>query len=229
MRLLRILVLSTVAVTIGSCTAIKNYLQCPSEMVYVSDDPRGIHICMDRFEYTHRTSTDLENSYPVGYRNHSDCQQLCESQEKRLPSNDEWVLACEGTDPNQCNRSRPHPLLTLAQSKDWIYNGTDCSTAKNMWSVPCMNDPRINQMKNGLAANGEFKDCVSKFGIYNMVGNLGEWVSDTHYRNGIRLGRFNGGLYPQAKSTCSYTTIAHGPNYKDYSIGCRCAKKPYFG
>lgn len=57
-----------------------------------------------------------------------------------------------------------------------------------------------------------------------MVGNVGEWVSDLSEDAQHTYGRFNGGLFPQPKSSCSYATVAHAPEYRDYSIGCRCAK-----
>ncbi|MBL8836480.1 MAG: hypothetical protein JNL66_09550, partial [Alphaproteobacteria bacterium] len=68
--------------------------------------------------------------------------------------------------------------------------------------------------------------CVSSHGVRNMVGVLGQWVSDTYPSpsgSGAR-GQFNGGLYPQPQSSCNYTTIAHPTDYTDYSIGCRCGR-----
>ena len=94
-----------------------------------------------------------------------------------------------------------------------------------MWGA-CLSDLKLNDLGLGLARNKEFKDCVSRFGAKHMIGNLGEWVSDLHKYKGETRGRFNGGLYPQKKSSCRYTTIAHGPRYRDYSIGCRCGKPP---
>ena len=75
-----------------------------------------------------------------------------------------------------------------------------------------MNDPSLNSYKKGLARNKGFSKCVSKYGVYNMVGNLGEWVAGSWLnRSKERVARFNGGLYPQNKSSCKYTTVAHGP------------------
>ncbi|MFK7824589.1 MAG: hypothetical protein AB8G05_10550 [Oligoflexales bacterium] len=79
-------------------------------------------------------------------------------------------------------------------------------------------------MANSLASNSLFEQCVSKHGVVNMVGNLGEWVSDVRLVKGRKFGRFNGGLYAQKKSSCEYTTTAHSVDYRDYSLGCRCAK-----
>ena len=91
-----------------------------------------------------------------------------------------------------------------------------------------MNDPALNRLPKSLTRNKGYSKCVSNYGIYNMVGNLGEWVEGV-WKNKKReqVARFNGGLYPQRKSSCSYTTIAHGPDYMDYSTGCRCARDPF--
>ena len=39
-----------------------------------------------------------------------------------------------------------------------------------------MNDPRLNQTPNTVAQTGEFARCTNGFGVFDMVGNLHEWV-----------------------------------------------------
>ena len=82
-------------------------------------------------------------------------------------------------------------------------------------------------MPGGLAHTGAFKRCVSPDGVYDMVGNLHEWVDDGPDVNGH--GRFRGGCYGDAENNghgCFYVTSAHEPTYHDYSTGFRCCSDP---
>jgi sulfatase modifying factor 1 len=182
---------------------------CPADMVPVCS--KNIHICVDRFE-TH----EPESLLPMGYMNRFSCEEICEAQRKRLLTDIEWALACEETPPQACNIYRESPVVRMYRAPGpWVFGGVDCKQGENRWSRTCMNDPRLNQLSNSVSRTGEFEGCVSRFGVYDMVGNLGEWVSSAG-------GTFNGGLYPMPRSSCRYTTTAHGPGYSDHSIGCRC-------
>ncbi len=186
---------------------------CPADMVPVCS--KNIQICVDRFEVY-----DNHNIQPLGYMNRFSCEDICLNQNKRLLTNSEWALACEGTPPQACNIYRESPVVRMYRAPDpWIFQGVDCKQGENRWSRTCMNDPRLNQLPDSLSQPGEFEGCVSRFGVYDMVGNLGEWVNSPS-------GTFNGGLYPMPRSSCQYTTTAHGPGYSDYSIGCRCGMDP---
>lgn len=73
-----------------------------------------------------------------------------------------------------------------------------------------------------VAPGGSFDRCVSAFGVYDLHGNLHEWVADaTATGNGI----FKGGFFVDAKlngAGCLYATTAHARSYHDYSTGFRC-------
>ena len=81
-----------------------------------------------------------------------------------------------------------------------------------------MNDPQLNRLANSLDPTGANPACVSAEGVYDLHGNLHEWVADPD-------GTFRGGFYVDAKINgegCSYRTTAHGRRYHDYSTGFRC-------
>ena len=81
-----------------------------------------------------------------------------------------------------------------------------------------LNDARLNQQPDTIAKTGEYADCVNDFGVYDMVGNVHEWTSDTN-------GTFQGGYFLDTSlhgEGCAYRTIAHGYDYHDYSTGFRC-------
>jgi formylglycine-generating enzyme required for sulfatase activity len=78
-------------------------------------------------------------------------------------------------------------------------------------------------MPNGLAHTGSHPKCASPDGVFDLVGNLHEWVDEGPDANGH--GRFRGGWYGDAENNgpgCLYVTSAHEPTYHDYSTGFRC-------
>ena len=91
-------------------------------------------------------------------------------------------------------------------------------TADGVWDEVHMNDPGINQQPGTVAPTGAFSRCVSASGVFDLHGNLHEWVSDAD-------GTFRGGFYADAVINgpgCTYVTTAHGRTYHDYSTGFRC-------
>jgi hypothetical protein len=81
-----------------------------------------------------------------------------------------------------------------------------------------MIDPRLNQLQGTLSHTGERSGCTNEYGVYDMVGNLHEWVDDP-------AGTFQGGYYLDTHLNgdgCNYRTTAHPISHFDYSTGFRC-------
>ena len=73
-------------------------------------------------------------------------------------------------------------------------------------------------MANTVQRTAARSSCTNDYGVYDMVGNLHEWVDDPE-------GTFQGGYYMDTKINgegCNYRTTAHGFSYRDYSTGFRC-------
>jgi formylglycine-generating enzyme required for sulfatase activity len=153
----------------------------------------------------------------------------------------EWQRACEGPrlttypygdtrQPGRCNTDKAH-LLTLrfgADARHWRYED--------------FNDPELDQEPGFLARAGAFDGCVGEYRVYDLVGNVHEWVSDTVDRELVaRLGIdgtlrsyqpwqlgngvFMGGFFSTREENgagCGFVTVAHEPGYHDYSTGFRC-------
>lgn len=207
---------------------------------------KRVNVCVDKYELTLSEKSSkpkvqnwgsikgikpidldgVEEAIPSPNLNYYQCKSICKAQGKRMLSDKEWKTACEGTPITKCNRYQPHPVVRMLDRDTWVYKGVNCKKKRNTYTEHCMNDPRLVKLNYSIAKNGDFDECVSKHGVYHMVGNLGEWVSNVRKKGSRLRGRFNGGLFPQPKSSCEYTTIAHGPSYQDYSIGCRCGKRP---
>ena len=83
-------------------------------------------------------------------------------------------------------------------------------------------DPRLNAVEGAqgplLRATGSSPACRSEWGgdaIYDLVGNLDEWVEGPS--------GFAGGFYARATHAgCDAFISAHPPAYLDYSLGVRC-------
>ena len=85
-----------------------------------------------------------------------------------------------------------------------------------------MNDPRLHELDHSVAPTGAFPSCTNEYGVYDMVGNLHEWVNDPE-------GTFFGGFFMdtyQNGEGCEYRTIFHPFDYHDYSTGFRCCADP---
>ncbi len=154
---------------------------------------------------------------PQGYISRDQAAAACEASHKRLCTEDEWVTACRGDPPRTypygdarrkgaCNDAGISPLHVYYPEAPTTY-------------LPGpMNDPRLDQTKDTVALTGSFADCTNGFGVFDMVGNLHEWVMSA-------TGTFRGGYFQDTKINgegCSYRTTAHAPAYHDYSTGFRC-------
>ncbi|MBD3344180.1 MAG: SUMF1/EgtB/PvdO family nonheme iron enzyme [Chitinivibrionales bacterium] len=90
-----------------------------------------------------------EGALPKGNVSYDQAQKLCEDQGKRLCTVREWKWACTGLD------GYTYPY-------GWNRNDDNCNTKG------------IKPLKEA----GSMRKCVSKFGVYDMVGNIFEWVTD---------------------------------------------------
>ncbi|MFT4623322.1 MAG: sulfatase modifying factor 1 [Myxococcota bacterium] len=199
---------------------------CPPEMVQVEG------FCIDAWEAhlvdaspfdvaSWGVAASAPGEVPQGYISGDVAEAACVAAGKRLCSSAEWLWACQGAegrtypygpeyDPDACNDTRAvHPVVELF--------GADAD-----WSPEQMNDPRLNQLPDSLHAAGAFPDCATPEGVFDLHGNLHEWVTDAE-------GVFRGGFYVDAVINgpgCGYATTAHSREYHDYSTGFRCCSDP---
>jgi hypothetical protein len=218
--------------------------RCPAEMALVED-----RVCVDRWEASlvlrgrggevawspfmavdgsvpYVRAVSRAGTIPQGYISGEQAMEACRASGKRLCTADEWVHACRGPEnttfpygdtrrAGACNddiRSK-HPVLEIAASL-----GISSSEAFR----DTMNNPLINQLPASLLRTGERAECTNAYGLFDMVGNLHEWIDDPE-------GTFRGGFYMDTSRNgdgCSYQTTAHDVRYHDYSTGFRCCMDP---
>jgi formylglycine-generating enzyme len=161
---------------------------------------------------------------PQGYISEVQAKLACARSGKRLCKAPEWKKACMGpskttypygahNEPGRCNDHGRSPMATL-----FALGG---NSRPSLWT-PHMNDPALNRLTGTVAATGSHAGCTNDYGVYDMVGNVHEWVDDPD-------GTFLGGFYldtHQLGDGCNYRTPGHDIYYHDYSTGFRCCADP---
>ncbi len=245
---------------------------CPAEMAPVED------YCIDKFEahlvtiedgkeiqYPYFSTMDgklvvaksAPDVFPQAYISQVDSEAACRRAAKRLCTRAEWVKACRGPDNftypygnararKTCNTSRGDEIGELS-GDDYLLR-TFFGNDPMKWTYENFNDPRLDQFEGGLKQAGSYQGCKSPYGVFDMDGNLHEWVSDkvdssfqgmpskragwrgwqnkktvSTIGNGIFLGAFFNDDEANGAG-CHYMTVAHEPVYHDYSTGFRCCR-----
>lgn len=165
-------------------------------------------------------ATSVPGRVPSGYVDGNSAERACERAGKRLCTAEEWTLACRG----EANRTFPyghnyeHGVCNVfRESHPAVILHSDASIGHM--------DPRLNRVEDAagplLRRTGATSRCISVWGndsIYDMVGNLDEWVDDGE-------GAFLGGFFARAtRLGCDARISVHPKSYADYSLGFRCCQ-----
>ncbi len=191
-------------------------------------------------------AVNAQGAFPQGYISQKESAAACKESGKRLCTKNEWSRACRGKGymrypyggqavRGKCNSGKLHLLSKMFKNPPGGF------------TYEIFNAPALNKEPGWLSKSGEYTDCGSDLGVFDMVGNLHEWVSDRvtqqliddmeaeddelhrHKQpHPIGAGVFMGGFYSTTSELgpgCSYITVAHEPTYHDYSTGFRCCAK----
>jgi len=155
---------------------------------------------------------------PQAYMSKPTAKAACEAAGKRLCTLAEWKVACRG------EQNTRHPYGDKYKIGVCNVHGTS-HPASILYGNASLGhwDPRLNQVTvDGttlLRQTGETPKCRSAWGddgVYDMVGNLDEWVEDDK-------STFVGGFY--ARDTfrgCDAQVSKHPPIFFDFTTGVRC-------
>jgi formylglycine-generating enzyme required for sulfatase activity len=157
---------------------------------------------------------------PSGYLDANTAERACKNAGKRLCKAEEWVKACRG----QQRRQFPYGEQYVAGACNVFRESHPAQLLHGNASEGHL-DPRLNQVTGEggplLRETGSLDRCKSEWGsdaIYDMVGNLDEWVDDEQ-------GAFHGGFFSRAtRLGCDARITTHPRQYLDYSLGVRCCK-----
>lgn len=213
---------------------------CPEGMAGIGS------FCMDRFEgilvdaggkrfprnmhppedMSGLKAVSVRDAGPQGHLSQDQADKACLNAGKRLCTSDEWERACRGpagnafpygpvSDPSRCNLGKRIHILDK-----YFPDIPHLRRAGNEF-----NDPLLLLDPEYQARTGRMGGCVSPEGVYDLDGNMSEWVSDRVVRPGdprvygvFRGAPFSGG----AHEGCARKTTGHDAKYYDYSLGARC-------
>ena len=164
------------------------------------------------------------DTYPVIYVNWDMANSFCQWRNARLPTEAEWEKAARGTN---------HQIYP------W---GNDFSENRaNFCDKNCPNDWANQNFNDGYAGTspvGSFPLGQSSFGVFDMVGNVYEWVNDWYSENyysqspqnnprGPESGKdrvIRGGAWGDVLATNTISRASFAPISSHEFIGFRCAR-----
>lgn len=149
-----------------------------------------------------------------------DAKAACEASGKRLCTQEEWVAACSSQVPIDQNRS--------GRFDDDLIEGTEFSYSDFYEAGACNDQPPKGQGEEGtanastgrLSFTGGFPKCRTPSDIYDLNGNVAEWVGATE-ATAILVG---GHAYAKEKASCYFVQDTFGPGYANKITGFRCCQ-----
>jgi len=168
--------------------------------------------CIDVYEYP-----NVAAARPAVWASYDDARRACALEGKRLCAAEEWELACEGTgmwpfpygltrDAAACNEHRSGPAPDAARLDD-----------------PWMRSAEIARVDGRLVSGAEL-GCVSPFGVYDLPGNVEEWVEHANgqdKKKPFRTAR-KGGSWSRGKGRCRPIEASEPGWYRAHDLGFRC-------
>lgn len=192
-------------------------INCPPGMVVFEK------FCMDQYE-----APNIKGVVPFVAQTATDGQEWCAQQGKRLCRESEWLFACEG------NQKRKYPYGNKWEPKR-------CNDTKK-WIVPHwaaiqkypgpIGQREVNRL-NQASPSGSHPNCHTPENVYDLGGNVSEWVIKTEYHTTpweeVMMGCYWSGCYGKyrgvERSICRGTNAGHPGTrgfFRTYEAGFRC-------
>ena len=141
----------------------------------------------------------------------------CESVGKRLCSDTEWTLACEGPEEHPYPYGNGFVRDDAACNIDQPYINPDPA---RIYSAKTQDEElaRLDQRES----SGSRAACVSPYGVHDMTGNVDEWVHNESQSEKPYKSALKGGYWGPVRTRCRPMTTAHDEVFRYYQIGFRC-------
>jgi formylglycine-generating enzyme len=168
--------------------------------------------CMDRYEYPNQ-----KGKRPEVWRNFYEAQVQCADLGKRICTESEWTMACEGPsykpypygyrrDPTKCNGDKP-----------W-----DNPNKKKLWDK----DPAESERLWQGVVSGSQAQCISDYGVHDMPGNADELAASERFGDGKFQNVTTGGpWYLGVRNQCRPKIYDHNEAFAYYYLSFRCCQE----
>ncbi len=133
---------------------------CPDDMVPVAAS------CVDRYE-----APNVRGEVPYSLQTAYDGEAWCAGRGKRLCRQDEWERACEGPHGRLYPYGNEHRDGVCNDDRPWILVHWK---ALARWPRDAAVDEATRLLQADMS--GARADCVTEEGVYDMTGNVAEWV-----------------------------------------------------
>jgi formylglycine-generating enzyme required for sulfatase activity len=173
--------------------------------------------CIDLYE-----APNARGAIPLAMQTAHDGEAWCAARGKRLCTESEWRRACEGPEgrrypygddyrPSACNDDRTWRPVAWAALARWPDPAAIEEAARLFQGEP----------------SGSRPGCVSAEGVYDLTGNVAEWVrkSDPDPRpeyQHVLKGCYWAGCYHEPHPDCVFRNRAHPGAFRTYEAGFRC-------
>ena len=172
--------------------------------------------CIDKYEWP-----NVKGERPEVMNNFYQAQVKCAAVGKRMCTESEWTLACEGPQMTPF----PHGYKRDAAK----CNGDHPWDSPNMKKVAQRDPDELARLWRGVPS-GSQPNCISAFGVADLPGNADEVVANETFTNDFR-GKFSsvntgGPWYEGVRNQCRPKIYTHEEGFYYYFLSFRCCANP---
>lgn len=169
--------------------------------------------CVDRYEFPNE-----KGKRPEVMNNFYQAQILCAERGKRMCTETEWTMACEGPE------FKPYPY-------GYVRDSTKCRgdmpykfpSKTKLWNRDAAEHARLWQ---GVES-GSQPACVSDYGVFDLPGNADELAASEQFNDGKYDNVTTGGpWYKGVRNQCRPKIYTHDEGFQYYYLSFRCCAEP---
>jgi hypothetical protein len=170
--------------------------------------------CIDRYSWP-----NVKGERPEVMNNFYQAQVKCAAVGKRLCTESEWTMACEGPE------MKPFPYGYVRDTAKC--NGDFPWDSPNMAKVAARDATELARLWHGVR-NGAQPQCVSDYGVADLAGNTDDIASSETYSARSKFDSVNTGgpWYKGVRNQCRPKIYTHDPGFYYYFLGFRCCAEP---
>ena len=175
---------------------------CPERMVHLP----AVRACIDRYEALSEdgTAEPAQGRLPTDGISWIDAGAACRRAGFRLCTRSEWMVACSGSTDEEGGR-----VFVYGDE----YEQERCNSAQDGTPVTA----------RALANGGSFERCVSPEGVYDLSGNITEWLETSDPTGTVRELRGGGyASYPSHARCLTDPLMFQPPEAGLAGYGFRC-------